>query len=54
MLIIEGIISFNPFILNLAAYGGAFFRQARPARPGATSLANIAVSILFISPGNTA
>jgi len=23
------------------------------ARPGATSLANIAISILFISPGNT-
>jgi len=28
--------------------------QARPACPGATSLANIAISILFISPGNTA
>jgi len=43
---------------------GNFFRQARPACPGlrlvayasesATSSANIAMSILFISPGNTA
>jgi hypothetical protein len=42
---------YNFYELNLAACGGAFFRQARP---GATSLANIAISILFISPGNTA
>jgi len=39
--------------LNLG-FRSLVFVSACPACPGATSLANIAISILFISPGNTA